>query len=63
MTVLKGDGARRKSSMPEAIDCDVHPSVPDIKALTPYLDEHWRESVEGRGIPSLETMSYPPPGR
>jgi predicted TIM-barrel fold metal-dependent hydrolase len=46
--------------MPEAIDCDVHPSVPDIKALTPYLDEHWRESVEGRGIPSLETMSYPP---
>jgi hypothetical protein len=48
--------------MPElrAIDCDVHPTVPDIKALTPYLDEHWRNSVEERGIPSLESISYPP---
>ena len=31
-----------------AIDCDVHPTVPDIKALLPYLDEHWRDSVEER---------------
>jgi predicted TIM-barrel fold metal-dependent hydrolase len=43
-----------------AIDCDVHPSVPDIKALTPYLDDHWRDAVEERGIPSLESISYPP---
>jgi uncharacterized protein len=43
-----------------AIDCDVHPAVPDMKALLPYLDENWRESVEARGIPSLETMNYPP---
>ena len=48
--------------MPElkAIDCDVHPGVPDIKALSPYLDEHWRDAVEERGIPSLESISYPP---
>ena len=48
--------------MPElrAIDCDVHPTVPDIRALAPYLDEHWRNSVEERGIPSLESISYPP---
>jgi predicted TIM-barrel fold metal-dependent hydrolase len=43
-----------------AIDCDVHPTLPDIKALAPYLDEHWRDSVEERGIPSLESISYPP---
>jgi predicted TIM-barrel fold metal-dependent hydrolase len=47
--------------MPELrIDCDVHPTVPDIRALAPYLDEHWRDSVEQRGIPSLESISYPP---
>lgn len=42
-----------------AIDCDVHPTVPDIKALVPYLDPFWRESVETRGI-TLESISYPP---
>ena len=46
--------------MPNAIDCDVHPTVPDIAALLPYLDDHWRDSVEERGIPSLESISYPP---
>jgi uncharacterized protein len=43
-----------------SIDCDVHPSVPDITALFPYLDEVWRESTETRGILSLESASYPP---
>jgi len=42
-----------------AIDCDVHPTVPDLKALMPYLDDHWRDAVEERGIPSLESISYP----
>jgi uncharacterized protein len=43
-----------------SIDCDVHPTVPDIKALFPYLDEMWRESIETRGILSLESAAYPP---
>lgn len=43
-----------------AIDCDVHPAVPDIKALLPYLDDFWRDSVEERGIPSLDSVNYPP---
>jgi hypothetical protein len=43
-----------------AIDCDVHPTVPNLKALLPYLDDHWRDSVEERGIPGLESISYPP---
>ena len=48
------------SSTFHAIDCDVHPTVPDMKALLPYLDDFWRETVEERGINSLETVTYPP---
>ena len=46
---------------PDAIDCDVHPTVPDNTALLPYLDEFWRDSVISRGITSLESISYPTP--
>jgi predicted TIM-barrel fold metal-dependent hydrolase len=42
-----------------AIDCDVHPTVPDNNALLPYLEEFWRDSVVSRGINSLESISYP----
>jgi len=43
-----------------AIDCDVHPTVPEMKTLWPYLSEMWREVAEQRGIDYLDTMSYPP---
>jgi predicted TIM-barrel fold metal-dependent hydrolase len=43
-----------------AIDCDVHPAVPDIGAILPYLEEFWREQVVDRGIDTLDTISYPP---
>jgi uncharacterized protein len=43
-----------------AVDCDVHPTVPGWAALTPYLDPFWRDSVEERGIGTLESISYPP---
>src|SRR3981081_98472 len=43
-----------------SIDCEVHPTVPDMKARLPYLDDFWRETVEERGINSLETVTYPP---
>jgi predicted TIM-barrel fold metal-dependent hydrolase len=43
-----------------AIDCDVHPQVPNLQAIVPYLDDYWQEMVEVRGIDSLETQSYPP---
>jgi predicted TIM-barrel fold metal-dependent hydrolase len=45
---------------PNAIDCDVHPAVPGMQALLPYLDDHWRVSVQERGIESLDSISYPP---
>jgi uncharacterized protein len=44
----------------KSIDCDVHPAVPGMAALRPYLDEFWRDSVEDRGIDSLDSISYPP---
>ena len=61
-------GRDRQSRQPEsrmmmsikAIDCDVHPTVTDIRQLLPHLDEYWRDSVEERGIGSLETSAYPP---
>jgi predicted TIM-barrel fold metal-dependent hydrolase len=42
-----------------AIDCDVHPRVPDIKALTRYMTPYWRETVEVRGIDEFATIAYP----
>lgn len=43
-----------------AIDCDVHPAVPSITSLLPYLDTYWRDQVTLRGIDNLDLASYPP---
>lgn len=43
-----------------AIDCDIHPGAPDIKALLPYMDEFWQESFVHRGLDGFDMMSYPP---
>ena len=48
------------SATPTAIDCDVHPTVPNLKALQSYLDPYWRDSFEERGIPGFEPNAYPP---
>ncbi len=32
------------------IDCDLHPAVPDVAALAPYLDDFWREHLAERRI-------------
>ncbi len=45
--------------LPGTIDCDIHPAVPSIQALLPYLDDHWREMAIVRGIDELNTISYP----
>jgi predicted TIM-barrel fold metal-dependent hydrolase len=42
-----------------AIDCDIHPAVPGMRALLPYLDDHWREQVTLRGIDGLDPSSFP----
>ncbi|MSO75289.1 MAG: amidohydrolase [Alphaproteobacteria bacterium] len=44
---------------PGGIDCDIHPAVPGLGALLPYLADHWRESVVQRGMHELESIAYP----
>ena len=46
-------------SQKDVIDCDIHPNVPSLKALLPYLSEHWREVVITRGMDELNSISYP----
>jgi uncharacterized protein len=46
-------------TLPAPIDCDIHPVVPNLATLMPYMDEHWRETVVRRGIDDLTTISYP----
>ncbi len=41
------------------IDCDIHPAVPGLKALLPYLADHWRDSAVQRGLHDLELIAYP----
>ncbi len=36
------DGSMRYAG---AIDCDLHPAVPAMSVLVPYLDDYWREMV------------------
>lgn len=41
------------------IDCDIHPSVPNLKALHPYLTDHWRDIIVQRGMHELNSIAYP----
>jgi len=41
-----------------AIDVDLHPAVPDMAALLPHLDAHWREQMLVRGIDGLESVLW-----
>jgi predicted TIM-barrel fold metal-dependent hydrolase len=41
------------------IDCDLHPAVPNLKALYPYLSDHWRDIVIQRGVSELNSIAYP----
>jgi uncharacterized protein len=44
-----------------AIDCDLHPTMPSLRALRPYLDEFWAEQFANRHIDQLPftLSSYP----
>jgi predicted TIM-barrel fold metal-dependent hydrolase len=51
-----------KVPFPGAIDCDLHPTMPNAAALLPYLDEYWRDQIANRYIDrySFNLTSYPP---
>ena len=44
-----------------AIDCDLHPALPGMSVLLPYLDDYWREMVSVRALDrlNLSLTSYP----
>jgi predicted TIM-barrel fold metal-dependent hydrolase len=44
-----------------AIDCDLHPGMPGVTALLPYLDDYWRDQLSNRHIDKLPftLSSYP----
>ena len=41
------------------IDCDVHPNVPGLKTLLPFMEPYWADTLVQRGMHELETISYP----
>ena len=45
-----------------AIDCDVHPALPNARALLPHMDAYWREHMLRRGLEreNFDLMAYPP---
>lgn len=42
------------------IDCDLHPALPGIQSLLPYLNDYWSDQVTTRGMTDLISQSYPP---
>jgi len=44
----------------ERIDCDIHPGVPGIKALLPYMNTYWADAFVQRGMDGFDMASYPP---
>ena len=42
------------------IDCDIHPGVPSVKVLLPYMDPYWADAFVQRGMDGFDMASYPP---
>jgi hypothetical protein len=59
--VGNGLGTGRAMKIAGAIDCDLHPAVPGMNVLLPYLDDYWREMVTVRALDrlNLSLTSYP----
>src|SRR5947209_9401562 len=41
------------------VDCDLHPALPHLTSLLPYLNDYWRDQVTTRGMTDLVSQSYP----
>src|ERR1700739_2020268 len=49
------------SPMAGGVDCDLHPAVPHLTSLLPYLNDYWRDQVTTPGMVDLVSQSYPIP--
>src|SRR5258708_29907083 len=47
------------SPIARGVDCDLHPAVPHLTSLLPYLNDYWRDQVTTRGMTDLVSQSYP----
>ena len=47
------------SVIPGGIDCDLHPALPGLQSLLPYLSDYWADQVTNRGMVDLVSASYP----
>src|SRR3954471_22837402 len=47
------------AAAPQVIDCDLHPAVPSIEVLTPYLPAYWREQISQSGFKGPVDSAYP----
>lgn len=43
----------------QLIDCDLHPSVPSVQVLLPYLSAYWREQISQSGFKGPVDTAYP----
>src|ERR1700730_16006134 len=43
----------------DGVDCDLHPAVPHLTSLLPYMNDYWRDQVTTRGMTDLISQSYP----
>src|SRR3984957_10290947 len=57
----RATGGDQSTQYAGAIDCDLHPAVPSMRVLLPYLDDYWREMVSVRALDrlNLSLTSYP----
>jgi uncharacterized protein len=56
---LAGDDPAAVPLPAGGIDCDIHPAVPSRAALLPYMNDHWRDTVQQRGVHELHSIAYP----
>ncbi|MCZ6635213.1 MAG: amidohydrolase family protein [bacterium] len=49
--------------MHPVIDCDIHNTVPNTKALYPYLSDYWQDQLEQTGFGGASTNAYPASAR
>jgi predicted TIM-barrel fold metal-dependent hydrolase len=60
MNVILPSAATANPQTRGAIDCDLHPGVPGIATLLPYMSDFWRDSFVRRGMDGFDLASYPP---
>src|SRR5205823_11513280 len=64
VVTVRQNGKREETSVMTApiaggVDCDLHPAVPHLTSLLPYLNDYWRDQVTTRGMTDLVSQSYP----